>query len=70
MMKLKVARVTKALSLKALAQEAGVSISTLHMIEKGKTTPRLDVIRKVSAALGVEPVDIDEFAAAIRKEVA
>lgn len=39
--------------------------STVHLIEAGKTTPRLSVMRRISEALEVPPSEIDEFRQAI-----
>lgn len=62
---LKEARAERLLTLRALAERAGVAFSTVHLIETGKSVPRFEVIKKLSAALDVEPKDIAEFAAAI-----
>lgn len=54
-----------------LAELAGVSTSTIYLIECGKRPAgriRLDVIRKVCKALGVQPADVEEFAAALGLE--
>jgi transcriptional regulator with XRE-family HTH domain len=44
-----------------LAEEAQVSTATVNGIETGRTTPSLDTMRKICEALGVDPLDIDEF---------
>jgi transcriptional regulator with XRE-family HTH domain len=62
---LKEARAERLLTVRALAARAGVAFSTVHLIETGKSVPRFEVIQKLSAALGVEPREIAEFAAAI-----
>lgn len=48
-------------SRESLAKAAGVSESTIYLIEKGKTRPRLGVMRKLAAALGIDPMEVDEF---------
>lgn len=48
-----------------LARTAGVRQATIAEIESGKRVPRRETIRKVSAALGVDPREIAEFAAAL-----
>ncbi len=58
-------RAARLLTVRALAERAGVAFSTVHLIEKGTSLPRFEVIQKLSAALGVEPAEVDEFAAAI-----
>ncbi len=65
MLTLKEARAERLLTVRALAERAGVAFSTVHLIETGKSVPRFEVIRKLSAALEVDPRDITEFAAAI-----
>lgn len=62
---LKEARAARLLTVRALAERAGVAFSTVHLIETGKSVPRFDAIRKLSDALGVEPGEIAEFAAAM-----
>ncbi len=53
------------LSIRELARVAGVAPSTIYLIEAGRTTPHLWVIRKIAGALGVEPLTIAEFRQAI-----
>ncbi len=65
MVTLKEARAARLLTVRALAERAGVAFSTVHLIETGKSVPRFDAIQKISMALGVEPRDVAEFAAAI-----
>jgi DNA-binding XRE family transcriptional regulator len=55
-------------SREALAKVAQVSPSTIYLIEKGKTRPRLGVMRKLATALGVDPMEIDEFREAVESE--
>ena len=62
---LKEARAARLLTVRGLAERAGVAFSTVHLIETGKSVPRFEVIEKLSRALGVEPAEVDEFAAAI-----
>ena len=62
---LREARAERLLTLRDLADRAGVAFSTIHLIENGTSVPRLSVVRKLSAALGVEPGEIEEFAEAI-----
>ncbi|HZA21709.1 MAG TPA: helix-turn-helix transcriptional regulator [Dehalococcoidia bacterium] len=67
-MRLAVARRTRLLTLHELAQLAGVSPKTINSIERGKSTPALSTIRKLSASLGVDPMSIDEFRAALEEK--
>jgi len=62
---LREARAARLLTVRALAERAGVAFSTVHLIETGKSVPRFDAIQKIAAALGAEPREIAEFAAAI-----
>ena len=65
MASLREVRAARLLSIRALAQQAGVAPSTVYLIEAGRTTPRFSVIRQLAAALRVEPAAIDEFRQAI-----
>lgn len=62
---MKEARASRLLTMRELAEQAGVALSTLYLIESGKSVPSFRVIRSLSAALGVEPTDIEEFATAM-----
>jgi transcriptional regulator with XRE-family HTH domain len=64
-MKLSEARTTKLLSVRKLAEAAGVAPATIYYIEHGRTIPSFRAIRDISAALEMDPLDIDEFAAVI-----
>ena len=44
-----------ALSLRDLGKLAGVSYDAIHAIEVGKQEPRPSTVRKLAAALGIEP---------------
>ena len=59
-------RAARLVSLRELAKLAGVAPSTIYQIEAGRVMPGFSVIRRLSAALGVEPEDIAEFRRAIR----
>ncbi len=65
MASLKEARTRRLLSVRKLAEAAGVAPATVYHIEHGRTTPSFRAIRDLSAALGLDPLDIDEFAAVI-----
>ena len=53
------------MSQRDLAQKAGVTASTIYLIEAGRTEPRLKVMRQICEALGVGPMDVDEFRATL-----
>ncbi len=59
-------RKRKLLSQRALAREAGVALSTVYLLEAGKTSSvTFKVMRAISQALGVAPDSIAEFRRAI-----
>jgi transcriptional regulator with XRE-family HTH domain len=62
---LKETRAERLLTVRGLAERAHVAPSTVYLIENGRSVPRFDAIQKLSGALGVEPREIAEFAAAI-----
>jgi transcriptional regulator with XRE-family HTH domain len=41
-----------------LAQEAGVSVTTVTGVEEGRTRVRLGTIEKLSGALGTDPLEL------------
>jgi transcriptional regulator with XRE-family HTH domain len=67
MQTLREARRARAFSIRRLAEEANVSPQTVMAAEQGKPI-RLESMRKMSAALGVAPLEIIEFRAAITGE--
>ena len=58
-------RVERLLTIRGLAQQAGVAPSTVYLIEAGRTVPRLSVVRRLAAALEIDPATVDEFRHAI-----
>jgi transcriptional regulator with XRE-family HTH domain len=55
-------RKRKLLSQRALAKAAGVALSTVYLLEAGRTERvTFKVMRRISDALGVEPDAIAEF---------
>ncbi len=64
-MKLSELRTRRLLSVRKLAAAAGVAPATIYHIEHGRTTPSFRAIRDISAALDVDPLDVEEFAAVI-----
>jgi len=53
------------LTIRGLAEAAGVSPRTVLLVEHGQQVPRPGTIRKLAAALGVEPAQVREFRAAM-----
>lgn len=51
------------ISIEDLAAKAQVSTKTIVDTELGRTQPKFRTIRKISDALGIEPSEIEEFAA-------
>lgn len=60
-MSLREARTNRLLSIRELAQRALVAPSTIYLIEAGRSTPRLSVVRRLSTALDVDPRAVKEF---------
>jgi DNA-binding XRE family transcriptional regulator len=58
------------LSQRDLARAAGVTQKTIIDVELGRLEPRLQTMRKLAAALKVEPLEVDEFRQAIEEKVA
>jgi len=56
---LKEIRLSRFLSQADLAKLADMTVATINRLEKGKHKPALITIRKLAAALGVEPGEID-----------
>ena len=67
---LREARLRRFWSIRELASRAGVSPRTIVQIESGAIVPRLATMRKIAGALGMEPGEIVEFAAAVEQELA
>ena len=64
MMTLREARIRKYLTVRALAASAGVSPTTIHLIEKGRRRPHFNTILRIAAVLDCPPEEISEFGAA------
>jgi transcriptional regulator with XRE-family HTH domain len=58
--KLKRLRLGRALTQVELAERAGVSPSTIVLIERGQATPQPSTRRKLSEALSVDPSELLE----------
>jgi transcriptional regulator with XRE-family HTH domain len=61
MQTLRQARKARLLTIRGLAESAGVSPYTVHQVERGVRPPRFATIRRLSEALGVEPATVAEF---------
>ena len=64
-MRLKELRARRLLTVRELAEKADMSPTTLSLIETGHGLPALRTIRKLSTSLAVEPLEVEEFRAAI-----
>jgi transcriptional regulator with XRE-family HTH domain len=53
--RLKALRIEQALTQEELADRAGVSTNTVARLERNETEPHMPTVRKLAAALGVEP---------------
>jgi len=62
---LKQVRTARMLTVRGLAEKAGVSLAATHEAETGKRRPRFGTIKRLSDALGVEPESITEFRAVL-----
>ena len=62
-------RVRRLLSMRQLAKVAGVAPTTVYLIESGQRRPHFETMRKLAAALEVEPGEVDEFRAAMAAAV-
>lgn len=56
------------LTVRDLAQKAGVSSRTVMDLEHGRTLPQLRTIQKLANVLDVDPLDVEEFAQVIEGE--
>ena len=59
------ARVRKLLTIRAVAQLARVSTSTIYKMEHRQATPSLSTIAKLVEVLEVSPEEVDEFVQAM-----
>lgn len=60
---IRLCRTQKDMSLEDLASKAGISVSYLSLLERGKRDPNFSILQKISLGLGV-PVSILVFLAA------
>lgn len=58
--KMRALRESKFLTQAELAELSGATESTINRIENGLQQPRISTIRKIAAALGVEPGELVE----------
>ncbi len=64
---LREARTRRLFSVRALAEVAGVSPTTINLVETGRRMPHFGTMRKIAQALDLQPREIAEFAEAIRQ---
>ena len=62
-------RIRRLLSIRELAKRAGVAQRTVVEAEAGRQVPRPATMRKLAEALGVDPLEVDEFRAAVEAAV-
>jgi transcriptional regulator with XRE-family HTH domain len=60
-------RKERLMSLDDLAAAAGVSNKTIVQVELGRQLPRYRTMRRLCAALKVQPADVTEFVAALQE---
>ena len=58
-------RSRRLLTVRGLAEAAGVAPTTVYLVENGRSAPTFRVVRALSDALGVRPEEVAEFAAVI-----
>ncbi len=58
-------RAERLLSMRELARLADVAPSTIYLIEAARTTPQPAVMRRIAAALAIDPKQVAEFREAI-----
>ncbi len=56
--RLKDLRVRRALTQEELAAKAGIGKNTVNRIERNRAEPHMSTLRKLAAALGVEPSEL------------
>jgi transcriptional regulator with XRE-family HTH domain len=61
------ARAARGLSQRALAERAGVSESMVARTERGASTPRPGATRRLAAALGLPPEEVEELRRAVAR---
>ena len=66
---LREARIRRLWSIRELAKRAEVSPRTIVQAEAGRLVPRYSTMRKIAAALDMEPTTIAEFAQAVEDAV-
>ena len=54
------------LTIRDLAERANVATRTLVLAESGRQVPRLVTMRRIADALGVSPMEVEEFARAVQ----
>ena len=62
-------RIRRLLSLRELAKRASVAQRTIVEAEAGRQIPRPATMRKIAEALNVDPMEVDEFRAAIEDAI-
>lgn len=65
MQTLKEWRAARLMTVRGLAEAAGVAPTTVHFVETGRSAPTFRVIRALATALDVKPAEVTEFAAAM-----
>ncbi len=59
-------REDRGITIRQLAGRAHVATRTLVLAESGRQVPRLVTMRRIADALGVAPLEVEEFARAVR----
>lgn len=62
---LRALRTAKLMSVRELANVAGVTPKTVTDVEYGRRRPTYETMRRIASALDVDPLEVAEFAATI-----
>jgi transcriptional regulator with XRE-family HTH domain len=54
-------RVRRLLTVRSLAEQAGVAPTTVHLIETGRRRPQFLTIERLSRTLAIDPMEVTEF---------
>lgn len=70
MQPLRTLRTAKLMSVRELADAAGVTPKTVTDLEYGRRRPTYDTMRRIASALDVGPLEVAEFAATVSSRYA
>lgn len=65
---LREARERLGIGVRRLSKGAPVSPRTIYQVERGENKPQVETVRKMSRFLGVDPMEIEEFANSLKEQ--